>query len=183
MLNRLGTLEDGAVATALPNNAYEWAIICEHGRELAQIENRVNWQLADLCEKVRACGQYGTERMETFAREIDRGRSYVYSRAQVARFYSDADLRAMIDLCQFVTFTKCELLRRFTTDIDIVRTWIVQIEDNAWTYDQLHLELLQTFKQALPPPTPIRGTGTRSQLRDVVTRLETGDYEWRITKL
>lgn len=162
----------------------EWAFLCGEARELAQLQNKVNWQLADLCLKVRTSGQYGTGRMNDFAKEIDLSRSTVYSYAIQASFYDDPTARNLIDNAEFITYQKCNLIRKYTGDINVAITWLEATAFNGWFYDHLKLELDKAFKKIQPPPTPIAdGIFHRSQLRDVVNRLPSGQYHARITPI
>lgn len=184
MLNGLAQLDNGAVyVTASPTDT--WESLCDYGRELAELEDRIQWAFVDLCEKIRTSGQYGSGRMNDFAKEIDRSRTFVYDRARVGKFYDHETVRAFISHTPLITFEKCLLLTRYMHTVDEAIVWLNRVADDVtYTYAKLKMELELHFVGTPKPNAPLfDGIYRSTELKDIVNALPDGEYKTRIDAL
>jgi hypothetical protein len=164
-----------------------WQKLINTAQELAQAENMIKWGLADLFLQVKLNSAYGSNRLENFAKAIDRGKTTAYNYVNVATFYDDNAIRHEIDGMMFVTFYKAELVMRYVGNaydaMAILRECNGDDKGGGWTIDELRLELESRFNGKIKPPAPLYdGLYTRSQIRDVVNALPPGEYRVIIKK-
>jgi len=154
---------------------------CTIGQQLAKDEDDLRWRLAELCAVVVRGKEYGSSRVEKFAKAIDRSKSFVYDYANLATFYDSPEAQETLSF-PFATFQKARLIMRYTSDKPLGLYWLDRTVGNAYTYEQLGTELEQEFKGKLPPNEPIvSGVYMRSQLRDLINKLPAGrQYKVRI---